>query len=331
MKALVQTAPNALVFREEPDPVPGPGEALIRVEAVGICGSDMHAIHGHDARRPTPIILGHEAAGRVLSGRLAGRRVAVNPLVVPADCPFAQAGRPHLSPRRQILSMPPRPGAFAELAVAPEENLVEIPEAMPAVQAALAEPIAVAFHAVHHGARLLGQPLPAARCAVLGGGAIGLAAALVLRQAGAGEVWLIEPNPARRATAVRAGAGGLLCRAPEEGPPEGGCALVVDAVGAAATRANACRLAMPGGVIVHAGLLPGSDGLDVRRLTLQEITFTGTYCYTPAEFRTVVGLLAAGRFGALDWLETRPLAEGAAAVAAIDAGAVAAAKVVLVP
>ena len=215
------------------------------------------------------------------------------------------------------------------MAGAPEENLVAIPEDMPAAKAALAEPIAVAYHAVHHGARLLHRPLPAARCAVLGGGAIGLAAALVLVQAGAGEVWLIEPNAARRETAARAGI--ALVRSPDQAPQDASCDLVVDAVGAAATRASACRLAAPGGVIVHAGLLPGADGLDVRRLTLQEITFTGTYCYTPQEFRTVVGLLVAGRLGALDWLVARPLAEGAAAVAAIDAGAVAAAKIVLIP
>jgi L-iditol 2-dehydrogenase len=329
MKALVQTAPNTLVYRDEAEPGARAGEVLVRVEAVGICGSDMHAIHGHDARRPTPIILGHEAAGRVADGPLAGRRVAVNPLWVPLDCAFAQEGRPHLSPRREILSMPPRPGAFAEWVRAPIENLVEIPEAMPAAEAALAEPIAVAFHAVHHGARLLARPLPGLRCVVLGGGAIGLAAALVLRQAGAGEVWLIEPNAARRETAMRAGI--ALSRAPEEAPPDGSADLIVDAVGSTATRAACCRLARPGGVIVHAGLLPGAEGLDVRRLTLQEITFTGTYCYTPAEFRTVVALLAEGRFGALDWLEKRPLAEGAQAVADIDAGRVAAAKIILIP
>jgi L-iditol 2-dehydrogenase len=329
MKALVQTAPNTLVYRDEPAPAEHPGEAIIRVEAVGICGSDMHAIHGHDSRRPTPIILGHEAAGRVLTGPLAGRRVAVNPLVIPPDCPFAREGRPHLSPRREILSMPPRPGAFAELVRAPEDNLVEIPEDMPAAKAALAEPVAVSYHAVHHGARLLHLPLPAARCVVLGGGAIGLGAALVLTQAGAGDVWLVEPNAARRETAMRAGI--MLACAPEAGPEEGSCHLVVDAVGAAVTRAGASRLVRAGGVIVHAGLLPGSDGLDVRRITLQEITVTGTYCYTQEEFRTVVRLLVTGRLGALDWLEARPLAEGARAVADIDAGGVAAAKLVLVP
>jgi threonine dehydrogenase-like Zn-dependent dehydrogenase len=329
MRALVQIAPNSLVLREEPDPAPRAGEAIIRVEAVGICGSDMHAIHGHDARRPTPIILGHEIAGRVLDGPLAGKRVAVNPLWTPPDCAFAREGRPHLSPRREILSMPPRPGGFAELARAPIENCVEIPEEMPAKKAALAEPVAVAYHAVHHGARLLARPLPGLRCAVLGGGAIGLAAALVLQQAGAGELWLVETNAARRATAERAGI--ALCRAPEDGPEDASCDLVLDAVGASATRAASCRLARAGGVIVHAGLLPGADGLDVRRLTLQEITFTGTYCYTPEEFRTVVGLLVRGQLGSLDWLETRPLGEGAQAVAEIDAGRVAAAKLVLIP
>ena len=70
MKALVQTAPHTLIYREEPQPEPRAGEALVRVEAVGICGSDMHAIHGHDARRPTPVILGHEAAGACWMGRL---------------------------------------------------------------------------------------------------------------------------------------------------------------------------------------------------------------------------------------------------------------------
>jgi L-iditol 2-dehydrogenase len=75
----------------------------------------------------------------------------------------------------------------------------------------------------------------------------------------------------------------------------------------------------------------GAAGLDVRRLSLQEIILTGTYCEAPAEFRTVVGLLVERRFGALDWLETRPLAQGAQAVADIVAGRVAAAKIVLVP
>jgi L-iditol 2-dehydrogenase len=225
--------------------------------------------------------------------------------------------------------MPPRPGAFAERVRAPIENLVVIPDAMPAQEAALAEPIAVACHAVHHGARLLPFALPGACCVVLGGGAIGLGCALVLREAGAGENWLIVSNAARRDTLMRAGV--ARSRAPEDGPGEASADLVVDAVGSAATRGVLPACARGGRDRACGPCCRGAAGLDVRRLSLQEIILTGTYCEAPAEFRTVVGLLVERRFGALDWLETRPLAQGAQAVADIVAGRVAAAKIVLVP
>jgi threonine dehydrogenase-like Zn-dependent dehydrogenase len=136
MKALVYTGPNTVVYRDEPDPVALADEVLVRVEAVGICGSDMHAYHGYDARRPAPLILGHEAAGRILSGPRAGERVTLNPLVVDPSCPYAIEGRWHLSPTRQIISMPPRPGAFAQIVRIPERNAIAIPDAMPMEHAA---------------------------------------------------------------------------------------------------------------------------------------------------------------------------------------------------
>lgn len=332
MKALVYLGPNQLVHRDEPDPVPLPGEALVRVEAVGICGSDMHAYHGHDSRRPPPLILGHEAAGRIAAGPRAGQRVTINPLVVDPACPYALEGRWHLSPTRQIISMPPRPGAFAELVRIPERNLVPIPDAMPITVAALAEPIAVAWHAVRIGMERLHQPLAACRVAVLGGGAIGLASAIVARHFGAHDVVVAETNAMRRATI--ASSEGFAVRDPAgDSEPGGSLAgtidLVIDAVGASATRAAASAMARPGGVIVHVGLLPGQDGLDLRRITLQEITLMGSYCYTPKDFTDTVAALAAGRLGALGWLEERPLAEGAAAFRAIDAGEAAAAKIIL--
>ena len=211
----------------------------------------------------------------------------------------------------------------------PERNLVPIPDDFPVAHAALAEPVAVSYHAVNQGGRLLGLPLPAARCLVLGGGAIGLAAALVLAMQGAAEIFVAEPNAARRDTVERAGP--FRCYAPGESgePKDGSIDLVVDAVGAVATRAAACRLVRPGGVIVHAGLLPGTEGLDIRRITLQEIIVSGTYCYTPADFRATVDALASGRLGPLDWFEERDLAQGIAAFQDIDAGRAAAAKIVL--
>jgi len=153
----------------------------------------------------------------------------------------------------------------------------------------------------------------------------------VLDMQGAGEIHIGEPNAARRKTASRAGP--FQCYAPGESgePTASSMDLIVDAVGANATRVAACRLVRPGGVIAHVGLLPGSEGLDVRRITLQEIIVTGTYCYTPLEFHETLDAIAAGRLGTLDWVEERPLAAGPQAFRDLDAGATAAAKIVLRP
>lgn len=327
MKALVYTGPNSLVFRDEPDPVPEADEVLVRVEAVGICGSDMHAYHGFDARRPPPLILGHEAAGRVATGPRAGERVTINPLVVDPACPYSIEGRWHLSPTRQIISMPPRPGAFAELVRIPLRNLTPISDAMPIAHAALAEPVAVSWHAVRTGMQRLHQPLAACRVAVLGGGAIGLAAGLVARLFGARDIRIGDTNPLRIATLATEG---FSTYAPGLDEPDANAIdLVIDAVGADTTRAAACRMVRPGGVIVHVGLIPGEAGLDVRKITLQEITLAGVYCYTPADFTQTVDALAMGRLGQLGWIEQRALGEGAGAFADIDAGRVSAAKIVL--
>jgi len=331
MKALVYTKPLALEFRDETEPVARNDEVIVRVDAVGICGSDMHAYHGHDSRRPPPLVLGHEAAGAIVTGPNAGRRVAVNPLVTCGTCDWCLDGRPHLCPSRELISMPPRAGAFAELVRVPERNLVTVPDHLDTRKAALTEPLAVSYHAVNLGARLLPRPISASRCAVLGGGAIGLGCALVLAMHGARNVEIGEPNAARRQTASRAGA--FRCYAPNESgePANSSMDLVIDAVGAVATRTAASRLVKPGGAIVHVGLLPGSEGFDVRKITLQEVIVAGTYCYTPLEFRETLAAIASGQLGSLEWVEERPLADGPQAFRDLDAGATAAAKIVLRP
>lgn len=331
MHALVYTGSHTLTYREEPDPVPLNDEVIVKVEAVGICGSDMHAYHGYDERRPAPLILGHEAAGIATSGRLAGRRVTVNPLVTCGTCDYCLGGRSHLCRSRQIISMMPRPGAFAEFVRVPEQNLVEIPASLAITKAALAEPMAVSYHAVQLGLRISPRPGSTLSAVVLGGGAIGLCAALVLAMEGVGRIAVGEPNAARRATVERSGRFAAYAPGAAAEPAAGSVDLVIDAVGAERTREAACRLVRPGGVIVHIGLLPGHGGLDVRKLTLQEVTFVGSYCYTMVDFRETVTALASGLLGALDWFEERPLSEGAGAFADLDAGRTAAAKIVLRP
>ena len=92
MKALVYTNTNEIIYRDEPDPSPGPGEVLVKMEATGICGSDMHAYHGHDARRVPPLILGHEIVGTIVDGSQAGQRVVINPLITCGQCQYCDTG-----------------------------------------------------------------------------------------------------------------------------------------------------------------------------------------------------------------------------------------------
>jgi L-gulonate 5-dehydrogenase len=329
MKALVYTGPRSLEMQDRGDLTAGAGENLIRVDAVGICGSDMHAYLGHDARRPAPLILGHEAAGLVLDGPMAGKRVTVNPLVTCGTCRYCREGRENICPSRQILSMQPREGAFAQQLVMPTSNLVEIPAGVAVEHAALAEPLAVCWHAVRLGRAALFGDLADAKCLVQGGGAIGVGSALSLRAMGARDITIAEPNVVRHG--VLAGLGDFRVCDPSGAAVEGGYDIIVDCVGIKHTRAAASELAAPGGVIVHVGLGDNEAGLDTRRLTLQEITFIGTYTYTAQDFRDTAQGIFDGIFGALDWIEERPLTGGAAAFADILAGKVAAPKIVLRP
>lgn len=324
MKALVYEDVETLNFRDVPDAAPDGDQELVRIAASGICGSDMHAYLGHDARRPAPLILGHEAAGTIVGSRRNGRRVTINPLVHCGVCQVCKSGRENLCPERKIISMPPREGAFAELVAMRPKNLVDIPDDVPFNKAALAEPLSVSWHSVRLGLAALDAGATQSAL-VIGGGAIGLAAALALRAQGITDITIAEPNDARRAF--------LEENCGEHCVPAGTgqYGLVIDAVGYAATREHASTVAELGGVIVHIGLGEDFGGLDIRRMTLQEITFIGTYTYTSQDFRDTCAAIFDGRLGPLNWTEDRDLSDGAAAFADLRAGRVAAPKIILHP
>jgi len=316
MKALVQTAPHRLEVLD----TPAPEAEIVRVAFCGVCGSDMHAYAGHDPRRPTPIVLGHEIAGH----DAAGAAVTVNPLATCGTCAYCTSGRDNLCPERKILSMPPRPGGFAEAVSVPARYCIAIPESVPLAAAALVEPLACGWHAV----RLARRIAPLGRALVVGGGAIGLGAALALRAQGADAVTIVEPNAAR-ADRLRALDGVVVSDNPS--PAE----TVIDAVGIDATRAVAFSAVRPGGVIAHIGLGGGSGGFDPRYATLQEVTFFGAYTYTAEDFRETAAAIFDGRIPVVRHLdalvEIRSLAEGPDVFAALAAGRIAAPKVLLTP
>jgi len=329
MKALVYTAPHELVYRDEPPPQLVAGEVLIGIDAVGICGSDLHAYHGRDPRRVPPLILGHELAGRILDGPGAGRRVTVNPLITCGACDDCRQGRDNLCSRRTMIGMT-RAGGFAELITTAATSVIELPDGLGAREAALTEPAATALHAITLAMRALARPLPECAVLVLGGGAIGMLATLLLAHYGVRHVTVVETNPLRRASLARA-ARANVCDPSTDAPADSSAHLVIDAVGAVATRNAALASVKPGGVVMHIGLQDWASEIDMRKLTLAEITLIGTYTYSTADLRASVRALHEGAFGDLAWVEERPLAEGAAAFRDLHEGRAAAAKIVLRP
>ncbi len=327
MKALLYTAPESLRYTEVADVGVQSDHQIVRIDSVGICGSDMHAFLGHDDRRPAPLILGHEGAGTVIGGELDGARVTINPLVTCSQCRACLAGRDNLCETRQILSMPPRAGAFAQFVAVPTPNLVIVPPSFPLSQAALAEPIAVGWHAVRLGLAAAASDMPN-NVVVFGGGAIGVASALCLSHRGIPDITLVEPNELRRDYLRE-------CANYRVDSPSAISAqrfdLAVDSVGIDATRKAASAIVNPGGVILHIGLGGGTAGLDIRRMTLQEVTMIGTYTYTAQDFRETCEAMFEHYLGALDWTEVRPLSAGARAFDDIRNGRVAAPKILLQP
>jgi threonine dehydrogenase-like Zn-dependent dehydrogenase len=329
MQALIYTSPNRVELAEVEKPAAAADAVRLRVDAVGICGSDLHAYKGHDPRRVPPLVLGHEFVGTALEGPLAGQRFTANPLITCGQCRYCHQGRGNLCSNRSMIGMN-RPGAFAEQLSVPTACLVPVPAALGDRGAALTEPAATVVHALNLAGRAMAQPLRETRTLVIGAGAIGLLAALLLRSRGVAELAVVETNTLRaqtllNATGIKATQGEAL---------RAGAAsfdFVLDAVGLAPTRDLAIAAAAPGAVVAHVGLGDWTSALDWRALTLREITLIGCYTYTTDDLHAAVAALAAGEFGDLAWVEERPLAAGAAAFDDLAAGRVASAKLLLRP
>ncbi len=206
-----------------------------------------------------------------------------------------------------------------------------LPDDMSYAHAALTEPVATAMHGVIAGERAARRPLGECRVLVLGGGAIGIAVALILHSHGCRDIRLGETNPLRRRTVESAGVCEVYDPVNDAPPEANGWDIVIDAVGGAMTRQAASAAVRPGGTIVHIGLMDNDGGLDVRKFTLQEVTFIGCYTYTMVDVRATVKALHSGALGSLDWIEQRPLSAGAQAFSDLSSGQSASAKIVLIP
>ncbi|TMF79758.1 MAG: zinc-binding dehydrogenase [Chloroflexi bacterium] len=306
-------------------------EVLVRPEAAGICGSEIEGYLGRMPNRIPPLVMGHEFAGTVVTaGRDArdewsGRRVAVNPLLSCRVCVRCKAGERNLCAERRLIGVHVA-GGFAERVSVPAANLVLLPDAVDARIGALVEPLANAVHAVGLALRL-GAVQTAI---VLGAGTIGLFALHAGRAAGIPDVRVIEPHPARRTAALAAGARAAHADAGELA--RGGRAdLVIDAVGATATRRAALDVVRVGGVVVLLGLHEDESALPFHRIVRDQITLQGSFAYTDANFAAALELLRSGKVSLGELAGTRPLEAGPEAFATLAAGPTAQLKTFLSP
>ena len=334
MHALVYTGTNKIDFREEKDPITKPGETLVKVKASGICGSDMHAFHGNDERRIPPLILGHEVSGTSLDGKFKNKDVVINPLISCEKCDYCKNEREHLCPQRTMIGMSTpikREGGLAELVSVPEKNIFEVPKKLSIKEAALAEPAAVALHAVLLAEQNLKKPMSESKILIQGAGAIGLLCGLVLnKEKKSTNIIMSDPNKKRLDECAK------YLKANFVSPndkliKENNFDLILESVGLEVTRHQAIKSIAPGGTILHIGLTQPSGTFDFKKLTIQEITLVGTYCYTNKDFQKTLKILTEKKLGDLGWIEYRDLKKGSEAFDEIHNGTCVAPKIILIP
>src|ERR671921_1083877 len=336
---MVWKGPEEMSVEEMPEPEVGPGAAIVRPEAVGICGSEVEGYLGKMGNRTPPLVMGHEFSGTVVEAgegvdeSLVGRTVTVNPLYVDGTCRMCRMGLKNLCPSRGLIGIH-QPGGFAEYVRVPAENTYPLPEELSDVArvGALAEPLANGVHAVSLG---LARYDTVEHAVIIGAGTIGLMCLQAAALSGVENVQVVEPNEARREQALKLGARAAYSSGAEawealEEPTEGlGADLVIDAVGAEVTRRMALDLLRPGGRVVYVGLHDDDTTLGFHDVVRGQLGLQGSYAYTAEDYEQALEWLVEGRAGIGELPPVLPLEEGPEAFAELVRGPSAQIKVFL--
>lgn len=313
MNALVYEGPSLLNMRKVPLPQFMEDEVLIRVERVGICGSELSGYLGHNSLRFPPLIMGHEFAGIVTARgdqvqRLnIGDRVTVNPLISCKQCRHCKSGRPQLCADRTIVGAH-RPGAFAEYVTVPQENVLVLPDHVSMDRGALTEPLACAVHIGR-----LAKMKPADRLLILGAGSISLLVHEIAKIHGLSHVVVMDLNKNRLKIVDETG--GIAVSSTEElrqSMPEGGFDITVDAVGVNATRKQCVQLTRAGGRIIFSGLHEAESPIEINTAIRNEQTMQGAFCYNSEDFETALEWLGSNKVNLDPWFMHAPLVDGQA-------------------
>lgn len=296
MMASVLVAPGRLEVRDVAVPVMEPGDVLVELTAVGLCGSDVHFFeHGRvgDLVVESPLILGHEAAGVIAAvaspadAHRIGERVAIDPQRPCRWCPACRAGRTNLCERMRFPSAPPENGAFARYLAVPGDAPHPLPETMSDDEGALLEPLSVGIAAVRKAG-----VVPGSRVLVAGAGPIGILTGAAARAFGAAEVVVVDPVDARRRVALAHGATRVMEPA-EVASLDRRMDAFIDASGARAAIAAGLRSLRGAGRAVLVGMGSSTVDLDLFLLQSRELVVEGLFRYVDT-WPLAIQLVASG-------------------------------------
>src|SRR6266481_3423461 len=322
MKALLLSKYRQLEMAEVPTPTAGAGEVLIRVGACGICGSDVHGYDGSSGRRIPPIVMGHEAAGRIaavgagVTGLAEGERVTFDSTIYCGACGYCQRGEGNLCDRRQVLGVScgdySRAGAFAEFVAVPARILYRLPDNFPFAEAAMLEAVAVAIHGVN-----LAQLAPDSTALVVGAGTIGVLTLQALRAAGCSKVFVTDVDTQRLALTKKLGATEILLSddslLPQilERTNNEGVDVALECVGRNETVAASIDATRKGGIVVLVGNIAPNVNLPLQKVVTRQIRLQGS-CASSGEYPRAIELLASGAIKVKQLITAiAPLEEGA--------------------
>jgi L-iditol 2-dehydrogenase len=323
MKALVLREYNRLVYEDVPRPEIAPDEVLVKVEACGICGSDVHGLDGSTGRRQPPLIMGHEASGVVseagpaVAGWAAGDRVTFDSTIYRLDDWYTRRGLYNLSDNRMVLGVSPgeyrKHGAFAEYVAVPQHILYRLPPAVAFEQAAMVEPVAVAAHAVGLTPVAVGDT-----AVVVGAGTIGLCLVQVLRAAGCARVFAVDLEPQRRELARRLGADAVLDPESDDVAQEvaratagRGADVAFEAVGIGATVKTAIGVVRRGATVTLVGNLSPAVEIPLQAVVTRQLRLQGS-CSIAGEYPAALAMIERGTVDVGAMLSAvAPLSEGA--------------------
>jgi 2-desacetyl-2-hydroxyethyl bacteriochlorophyllide A dehydrogenase len=297
----VVTAPGVVEIQHTTVPVPGPGEVLVRMRAVGICGSDIHAAHGRHPFVPLPYHPGHEVVGTIEAtgdgvDLPTGRRVAVEPILACGACKYCLDGRYNLCATMAFFGCTAPAGGLADLFVLPAGRMVPVPDGLSDAQAALIEPLSTPVHAV----RLAGPDLTGRTVAILGAGTIGLLTLAAARRAGAARIAVSDTLPVKRELARALGADSVHDAA-APGMAEAiradlgtSADVVFDCVAVQRTVDQALTIAFKGGTVVVVGVPAAPVTVPLPEIQDLQVRIQGSATYTREDIAAAIAMLTAG-------------------------------------